>query len=694
MLPILASGVWIIKWNGQIRENAKRSHEAVAQFARGLVEAEAVTMNKSLAFAEPLERDYGQHVSYERKILVENVSRHPFLAFAAVLGPDGKTVDRLEMRQESLFGDRAVVSPDLLGRASRTKRVALGPIELANGVPVQPIAYPFDDGRFLYVVYSLKNLASDLKRLKVGANGVIVLLDGSGIQVPGFGAADLKLNLGKRSKGSPALLAGTSGWLTSVPSDDGVQVAAFELAPTFPLWVLSVQKRSEAFAQPPHFVAQVATFLIALGFLIIIGAYAISAGLTRPIKQLIIASDNVARSEFDKPVPPIGWAELGQLAGAFNEMMRRLNSYKKLQVEKLLEEKAKVEALVHNIPDAIIMAGFDGSVFYLNGAARHLLGLDGASEREGGGAMKVTEALSVPEIRSMAFGLLSHKKRADAAEFAVRGKDGAPQGVFACRALTVQSAGREVGILIALRDVTAERELDKMKEEFMHAIVHDLRNPLSAVEGFIGLLARSPTLGSKEKMMMGYVKTATDTLRQLVSDILDLAKLESGTKDLKLEQTSALEILESLKALFSLQTQAASMNLVFSPGPPPLEFVGDRELLTRVMMNLIGNSLKFTPKGGTITAYIGSKGGMMEFYVQDTGRGIPADKLDFVFEKFKQLDAGKATRSGYGLGLSICKKIVELHGGRIWAESEEGKGARFIFQIPRHAAVEAAKAAA
>jgi signal transduction histidine kinase len=98
---------------------------------------------------------------------------------------------------------------------------------------------------------------------------------------------------------------------------------------------------------------------------------------------------------------------------------------------------------------------------------------------------------------------------------------------------------------------------------------------------------------------------------------------------------------------------------------------------------LIGNALKFTPTGGRITLGAAAFGAEVEFFVRDTGPGIPADKVDAVFEKFKQLDRDAAARSGYGLGLSICKKIVEAHGGRIWVESQEGKGSRFIFRVPR-----------
>ena len=110
-------------------------------------------------------------------------------------------------------------------------------------------------------------------------------------------------------------------------------------------------------------------------------------------------------------------------------------------------------------------------------------------------------------------------------------------------------------------------------------------------------------------------------------------------------------------------------------------------------MNFLQNALKFTPSGGSIDVTVGAvKGPKMEFSVQDSGHGIPADKLEFVFEKFKQLGQGQAKRSGYGLGLAICKKVVGLHGGRVWAESKEGKGSRFAFELPLEPPAEATRA--
>ncbi|MBI4425492.1 MAG: HAMP domain-containing histidine kinase, partial [Elusimicrobia bacterium] len=231
--------------------------------------------------------------------------------------------------------------------------------------------------------------------------------------------------------------------------------------------------------------------------------------------------------------------------------------------------------------------------------------------------------------------------------------------------------------------VTAERRLDRMKDEFFHSIVHDLRGPLGTIDGFVQIMGMGADLGAdKVQKFMAHIRSSCERLRQLVTDILDTAKIESGTLKLNLEPVPASEILERMQALYQIQGESRGIEVRFERSPAVGALVCDRSYIERVVMNLFGNSLKFTPKGGRVSLGIREAGpSEVEFCVSDTGPGIPEDKLGVIFEKFKQLD-GPAARAGYGLGLSICKKIVELHGGRIWAESKLGQGSRFLFRLP------------
>jgi signal transduction histidine kinase len=232
-----------------------------------------------------------------------------------------------------------------------------------------------------------------------------------------------------------------------------------------------------------------------------------------------------------------------------------------------------------------------------------------------------------------------------------------------------------------MRDVTAERELDRMKQEFFHSIVHDLRSPIASIDGFVSMM-KARGLNDKEKRYLDYVRSSIQMLSLLVDNILTAAQIDSGSKVLNVSAVDPPELLDRIRVLYTLQTDRAGIELRLKSPPGPGQSLDcDRGLVERVLMNLVGNALKFTPAKGFIEVRYQADGGTAEFSVTDSGPGIPQDKLGLIFERFRQLDSG-AKRSGYGIGLSTCKKIVDLHGGTIWAESKPGQGASFRFRIP------------
>jgi signal transduction histidine kinase len=190
------------------------------------------------------------------------------------------------------------------------------------------------------------------------------------------------------------------------------------------------------------------------------------------------------------------------------------------------------------------------------------------------------------------------------------------------------------------------------------------------------------TLDEKATRYVEMARKASERLSDLIKNILDIAKFESGTMTLNTTRFSAGSLLTAVQEINRVPGENKGVAVEVEPTAAG-ELAGDAPLLDRVLMNLVGNALKFTPSGGRITLGATAVGAEVEFFVRDTGPGIPADKVHAVFEKFKQLDRDAAARSGYGLGLSICQKIVDVHGGRIWVESQEGQGSRFIFRVPR-----------
>jgi signal transduction histidine kinase len=246
------------------------------------------------------------------------------------------------------------------------------------------------------------------------------------------------------------------------------------------------------------------------------------------------------------------------------------------------------------------------------------------------------------------------------------------------------SRTESLGIVTVMHDVTLEKEIDQMKEEFLHSITHDLRNPLTAIRGFIRLFqtGQAGAVNDVQKKMLDTMDKASLRLVTMVNDILDLARLDAGRLKLHLESVTLQETVGRVIDLFQPQAKGHEVQLALRVvgGELPAVIL-DNNLIERVFINLIGNALKFTPPHGTITAQIENFNDKICCAVIDTGDGIPANYLTTVFDKFRQVE-GKF-KGGAGLGLTICKRIVEAHGGQIWVESELGKGSSFIFTIPR-----------
>lgn len=229
------------------------------------------------------------------------------------------------------------------------------------------------------------------------------------------------------------------------------------------------------------------------------------------------------------------------------------------------------------------------------------------------------------------------------------------------------------------------RELDELKSDFLGNVSHELRTPLAAIKGFVDNLLDGVTgpLADKQRHYLMRVKDNVERLARMVSDLLDLTRIEAGKIDIVPEPLDAVEaVVEATESLRPL-ARTRGVRLAVDPEPcPPLH--ADRDKLHRVLTNLISNALKFTPAGGdvTVTATADSPG-MVRLAVRDTGPGIPAAERERVFDKFYQVGRVGADRPpGSGLGLTISRHLVELHGGRIWVEDGSGGGSTFVVLLP------------
>jgi PAS domain S-box-containing protein len=241
-----------------------------------------------------------------------------------------------------------------------------------------------------------------------------------------------------------------------------------------------------------------------------------------------------------------------------------------------------------------------------------------------------------------------------------------------------------VGAQAVARDITRQREVSRMKDEFLSVVSHELRTPLTAIRGSLGLLAsgRMGTLEERGQRMLEIAAQNSDRLVRLINDLLDIEKIESGKEEMRKEGLDVARLVG--EALESMQPLAEAAGVKLQAAATNTSIVADRDRILQVLTNLISNAVKFSKPGGTVSVRVEARKDDVLVSVRDEGRGIPSDKLETVFERFQQVDSSDARqKGGTGLGLPIARSIVQQHGGRLWAESELGKGSTFSFTLPR-----------
>ncbi|MEK6646340.1 MAG: response regulator [Candidatus Firestonebacteria bacterium] len=231
------------------------------------------------------------------------------------------------------------------------------------------------------------------------------------------------------------------------------------------------------------------------------------------------------------------------------------------------------------------------------------------------------------------------------------------------------------------------KEMEKLKEEFMSMVSHDLKTPLTAISGAVDVLFDVTNSGeTNTKKLLEIIKRQAEKMKKLINDLLDFTRMESGFVELKKQSIFVVELInDAIKELGPL-AEKKKVEIKFQGSCNSETSINcDYEYIKRVFLNLLVNAIKYTPDGGMVIVYFKEEASGIKFIIEDNGIGIATENLKKVFEKFYRVDQSlvKST-SGFGLGLSICRKIVEFHGGRIWVESEGiNKGSKLIFTLPK-----------
>jgi signal transduction histidine kinase len=241
------------------------------------------------------------------------------------------------------------------------------------------------------------------------------------------------------------------------------------------------------------------------------------------------------------------------------------------------------------------------------------------------------------------------------------------------------------GVVLVLRDVTTGQEVAKAKNDFVSLVSHELRTPMTSIKGYTDLMIKGAVgeLNPQQRHFMTIVKSNVDRMADLVSDLLDVSRLEAGRVRLALEGLDLVSVVYEISEELTETLRQRELNLAFDlpPGLPRVR--ADRSRVIQVLLNLLSNAYRYTPAGGTITIAAHAGEDYVQVDVADTGIGIPEKDQESIFERFYRVDHPVVRdQAGTGLGLPIARTLIEMHGGKLWLRSEINVGSTFSFTLP------------
>ncbi len=345
----------------------------------------------------------------------------------------------------------------------------------------------------------------------------------------------------------------------------------------------------------------------------------------------------------------------------------------------LRESEERYRRLVELSPESIVVVA-DDEIVYVNAAGVRLFGAASAAELRATPLIELVQAEDRPRIAEGLRGLLDAGAVAPQAEARLLRLDGRTLDAE-ISAAGVTFDGRPA-VQVLIRDVSERRAVERMKDELLAVLGHELRTPLTSIRGSLGLLDGGVLgpLSPRGQRMITIAVSNTDRLIRLLNDVLDVERMQAGRLLLELRPHTAAELIELAVAEMRGLAERSGVQLIVGEVDGVVEADADR--IVQVLTNLLSNAIKFSGAGAEVRLSATTDGSNVRFSVADQGRGIPADKLEFIFERFHQVDASDARiKGGTGLGLTICKSIVEQHGGRVWAESKLGLGSTFYVEL-------------
>jgi two-component system phosphate regulon sensor histidine kinase PhoR len=424
------------------------------------------------------------------------------------------------------------------------------------------------------------------------------------------------------------------------------------------------------------------SFLMAV-FLAGAGAYYFSKHLSLPIKHFIKSATEIARGDFSQRVPIESNDEIGRLARIFNYMVTELRRLDQMNLNKIINEKNKTETILRNVADGVIVTDPGDKIVLINLVAQNWFNVrdSEAVDRAISDVVKQTSLLQLINETASA----DHSKPQNI-EVSLEPQGGRKPIVLQGRAARIVNEKAElIGIVTILRDITHEKEIDRLKTELVSLVAHELRSPLTCITGFSELLL-DPSLESEQSEEYAtIILKESNRLSDLINKFLDISKIEAGKSQVRKSPVDMKMLVEKVLDFNSQLADKKDIAVTFdSPNDVSVVHL-DRDMIEQVVLNLFSNAVKYSPEKATVAVRLIENESKMYVEVEDTGFGISEKALPHIFDKFYRITDNEQVRdiTGSGLGLALVKEIVEIHGGSVKVRSTLGKGSIFTITLPK-----------
>lgn len=498
------------------------------------------------------------------------------------------------------------------------------------------------------------------------------ILDGEGAFVAGSNQA-----VGSELRANPNIVAAMAGRVGASGSmADSYMDVAIPVQGDKPYIVYIRDTKEDIQSLTWRFFAIVMQAML-FGLLVaILLSFLLSKTITTPIENITKSAQHVAAGDFGQLIPIQSSDEIGELTRTFNNMSRVL----KTTLEEVQGERDKLNTLFLHMTDGVAAFTTEGRIIHMNPATERLLGVEFRED--------------------MTFGEMFHSMALPDSEDA--GKEGYVQTEIKRlgRTLNVLFAPYggtgEGGIMAVIHDITEQRKLDDARREFVANVSHELRTPLTNIKSYTETLvdAAGDLPPETEVKFLGVISNEADRMTRIVKDLLTLSKLDYGRMDLRFTRFSLQTMLEGVHTAMLLAARDNGHELRMDLRGPLPDMVGDRERLEQVIVNIVSNSIKYTPRGGQIELFATMRDDRhVVIRVKDNGMGIPKEDVPRLFERFYRVDKARSReKGGTGLGLAIAKEMVEAHKGTIHLESELDAGTAVTIVLPTDLPLDGEKA--